>query len=377
MICVEKRDFSPDLIELKPEWEALLRKSSRPTIFSTFDYVYISCQHFREDEEIFFLFLRDAETSELIAVFPISKWNEKVYGLNVKVLTHGITPEGSEVDKPYPIIARNKEEACWQRYRDYFKQEYRQWDVIDYDELASESYLNKNLEKLFSFPFYYTKTKSGPGSPIIKLDGEWEGFWSQHRKLRKKCRRLERKLGDGLSYRITNDPADVEACLEAYIKTETRSWKNGEMVAKNRDFYRELMPRLAEKNQLYFGMMHDGDAIVSIEVAYTFMDRVFFCHGTYSPEYASLSPGAVNSCWFIRYFHGKGFVDGDYLAGYADYVSPWAYRREETVDVVVRRMGWKNGYLAMCHLRKKMRAKLRRVAVRRPAGIRSGHVESQ
>jgi hypothetical protein len=360
-ILVEKLEFGPRLTELEPEWEALLRNSSHPSIFSTFDYVYTSCKHFKGEEEVFFLFFRDSQTNELLAIFPIGVWNDQMYGLNLKVVTHGVMPETSEVDKPYPIIARNYEDVCWKRFRDYFRQEYRQWDLIDYDEFLPDSDLHGNLTKFFPFPFYHTRTKPGPQSPIVKLDGDWEDFWGQHRKLRKKCRRLERTLADGLSYRITNDAAEVDACLNAYVEMEISSWKKGEIVAQKRAFYQELLPKLAEKKQLYFGIMHDGPKVVSIEVAYTFMDRVYFCHGTYSPEYAELSPGVVNSCWFIKSFHERGFAEGDYLAGFADYVTPWAYRQEETVDIVIRRMGWKNGYLALRYLATKAKAKLRSV----------------
>ena len=368
-IQVEKRDFGPELVGLEPEWEKLLQHSAHPSIFLTFDFVYTSCIHFKGDEEVFFLLFRDADTRELLAIFPLSRWRRTCHGINLEVISHGITPQTSEVDKPRPIIDRNREAECWMRFRDYFQHECKSWDVIDFEELIASSYLTQNLAQLFSFPRFWTKAKAGPDSPIIKLDGDWEEFWGQHRKLRKKCRHLERALGEKLSYRITNDPSDVERCLKEYIETEISSWKKGEMVAGNRAFYKELFPRLAEKRQLYFGMMYDGDVVVSIEVAYAFQDQIYFCHGTYSSDYAALSPGAVNSCWFIRYFHGKGFVEGDYLAGFSNYNNPWAHRIEKTANVVIRRMNWKNWCLAGLHLGNKLRIKLKR-ALGRPRGTR-------
>lgn len=346
------------------EWDALLAESSRPGIFSTFDYISISLKHFQDDEQVFFLFFRDSSDARLIAVFPLSQWQEKNYGVKTTVLTHAVIPEGSEIDKPYPIIAKGQEEACWRRLSGYLKHDFRSWDVLDYDELVAESYLNKGLKELFPFPAYHTKCSPGPQSPIVNLSGEWEDFWNAHRKLRKKCRRLERRIGENLRYRITNDPDDVQQCLDEYIATEKISWKKGEMVAGCEAFYRDLMPVLAARGCLHFGMMYDGDTVVSIEVAYTYEDRVYFSHGTYAPDYAEMSPGAVNSCWFIQYFHGKGFTDGDYLAGYADYVSPWAYRQQETVDIVVRRLGWKNWYLAGCHLITRVLRRMKRIVRR-------------
>jgi len=355
-IRVERLDFGPALCGLESEWDALLGQASRPTVFSSFGFVYTSCLHFKEEEDVFFLFFRDAASGELLAIFPMSLHRAKVHGIAVRELAHGITTLGSDVDKPYPIIRHDAERICWERFRDYFRREFRQWDIIDYDELWPESYLHAGLKKLFPFPRYWTKTTPGPDSPIVRLDGDWNEFWMGHRKLRKKSRKLEKKLGENLSYSVTGDPADVRQCLDDYIATELASWKAGRFVSspEGQKFYHDLFPGMAARNRLFFGMMRDRGKVVSVEIAYAFKDRVFFAHGTYDPAYADLSPGTVNSSRLIEYFHGKGFVEGDYLAGFSGYNNPWAHRIEKTVNIVVRRMGWRNWLLAAIHLWKKL-----------------------
>ena len=354
-IRVERLELDPALCGLASEWDGLLEQASRPTVFSSFDFVYTSCLHFKEDEEIFFLFFREAASNDLLAIFPMSLCREKIHGLEVRVLAHGITTMGTDVDKPYPIIRHDAEEVCWKRFRDYFRREFRKWDVIDYDELWPESFLHTHLKPLFPFPRYWTKTSPGPDSPIVKLDGDWDDFWMGHRKLRKKSRKLEKKLGENLSYAVTGDPAEVEPCLDDYIATELVSWKAGQLVSApdRQKFYHDLFPKMAAKNRLFFGVLRDREKVVSVEIAYTFGDRVFFAHGTYDPAYADLSPGTVNSSRLIRFFHGKGFAEGDFLAGFSGYNNPWAYRIEKSVDIVIRRMGWRNWLLAAIHLWKK------------------------
>ncbi|RKX35641.1 MAG: hypothetical protein DRP64_19245, partial [Verrucomicrobia bacterium] len=161
-IKVERLEFGTGLCVLEPEWDALLEQSSRPTIFSSFDFVYISCLHFKQEEEIFFLFFRDAANDELLAIFPMSLNKERPYGIGIQALAHGITTVGTDVDKPYPIIRQDCERICWQRFRDYFHKEFRQWDVIDYDEFMPESHLHGSLKSLFPFPGYWTKVTPGP-----------------------------------------------------------------------------------------------------------------------------------------------------------------------------------------------------------------------
>lgn len=368
--CVEKLDFGAELFGLKEEWDDLLRRSSRPTIYSTFDYVCTSCRHFKKDEEIFFLLFRDEPGGRLLAIFPLSVWNEKRRGITVRTVRHGVTTKYTDIDKPYPIIDQNHEEACWTRFRDYFRKDFREWEIIVYDELVVESYLNLGLGKLFRLPFYWTEAKRGPDSPIVRLDGVWEEFWGAHPNMRKKYRRIEKKIGDHFAYKVTGDPADIERCLNEYIAIEEAGYKAGQGVSRQEGlpFYRELFPRLAAKGQLYFGMMYDGDTVISAEISYVYLDRVYFALGTYNPEYSKLSPGTVSTSRFIQYFYGKGYVEGDFLAGFAHYINSWTSRIEKTTTVTIRRMGWVNGYLAVSHYGKRGISKLKRALTKLPQG---------
>lgn len=62
-------------------------------------------------------------------------------------------------------------------------------------------------------------------------------------------------------------------------------------------------------------------------------------------------------------------MEGDYLAGFADYVNPWASRLERTENVVVRKMSWKNGYLAGFHLAKKVKIMLKSISKKQPPDL--------
>lgn len=362
-IQIERVDYNSGWSKLEPEWDELLEKSVRPTVFATFDYVTTSLRHLRGNEDIFALLFRETGSGKLLAIYPLSLSIRKIHGVNLRVVMHALPPQTTEVDKPCPIIHENYEAACWSRFTDYFKKEFRDWDFINLEELISDSEFPCSVCDRFRFPNYWTRVKPGPDSPVVKLNGDWEDFWGKHRKLRKKCGRLERRI-EGFSYSITNDPSEVDLRLKDYIDTEVISWKEGEMVGRHKEFYAELMHRLAEKNRLWFGVIRDGEKVVSVEIAFTYLNKVYFSHGTFSPEYAVHSPGMVNSCWFIKHFHGKGFEEGDYLAGFADYVNPWADRFEHTSHVSIRRMSWKNQYLAAWHMLGKAKHRILRMKKR-------------
>lgn len=357
MIDIEKKEFGPELCSLAREWDELLDRSSRPTIYSSFDYVYTSCTLFRQDEEIFFLLMRGREDGRLLAIFPVSLWIRSSQRIRLRRIEPGITGATTEVDKPYPIIDRIHEEDCWRRFSVYLRKEFRQWDLVEYRELWVDSVLNRLVRNLFPLPRYWTKTTPGPDSPIFRLDGKWEDFWNEHHHVRSKIRRIEKQLGDRLSLFVTDEPKDVERCLDAYIATEQVSEKaaEGHMRPEKQRFYRELFPKLAAEGKLFFAVLYDRDTVIAVHVAYVFKDRVYFALCTFNPEYRNLSPGLVLHFRFIQYFCGKGYVEGDFLAGYAHYLNPWASYSEPSVNVLVRKVGWKNGTVAVRHLIRKMR----------------------
>lgn len=373
-IHVQRVDFGPELRDLEAEWDALLMSSSWPSIYSSFEYVYRSGLNFRNNEELFYLIFRNESSHELIAVFPLSLWLEENDGFILRVLCHATTTSFSEVDKPYPIIRRDSETLCWERFSDYFKNEYRQWDIMDFDTHIPESNLTHDLRNLFRMPRYCAKVRKGPESPIVYLDDSWENFWRKHRLVRRKTHRIEQEIGDNLSYVVTSDPGDMEQCLRQHVSTELRSWKAGQGVSevKTQRFYHDILPRLAAKNQVYFSMMYDGEIVMSSVFAYTFMDRVYFAQVTYNPDYAELSPGIVNLSKLIQYFMGKDYTTGDFLCGAAHYAYPWAGHIAKTVDITIHRMGYKNCILALRYYGRmaalKGRRRCRRLLLHRRAG---------
>ncbi|QBG48756.1 GNAT family N-acetyltransferase [Verrucomicrobia bacterium S94] len=360
-IYVEKRNHDASVAGLEEIWEQLLQESVRPTLFASFDYVQISIRHLNRGEEVFYLLMREEDNDgRLLAIFPLCIRKRKEHGVRLNVVMHALPPQTTEVDKPCPIIHKDYEAACWEAFADYMKKEFRAWDIIDLEELIAGSYFPKHVNALFKMPTALPRVKKGPDSPMVDLSVSWEDFWGHHRKLRKKCGRLERRI-EQLRHEITNDSKDIIRCLENYIEVENISWKEGEMVAYHRDFYADLLPKLAEKGRVWFSTLYDGDTLVSLEMAYTYLDRVYFCHGTYAPDYAVHSPGMVNSSWFIRHFCGGAYAEGDYLAGFASYVDPWAYRQEHTRQVVVYRTGWKLGALLLFHAARKVKFFIKKV----------------
>ncbi len=363
-LLVEKVQFSQQLLELEDEWESLLEKSTKPSIYGSLDFIYTFLKHLYkkpgEANDVFFILMRDSEDRQLRAIFPMSLWKEKKYNKIVSTLSHGITIDNTDVDKPYPVIHRDYEAESWSMLKYYFENEYTQWDRLLYDELIKESCLNQLSKKLFSLPRYFVRETPGALSPIVNLSGNWPDFEAKHRNLRKKAKRIEKKLTNGYAYKIYHKVEDMQACLEKYIKTELSSWKANMGVSDKKfsGIYAELLLKLARKNRVYFGVLYDGNDVVSIEMSYVYLNTVYFAHGTYNPAYRNLSPGSVSTSKFIEFFHGKNYIDGDFLAGYAFYISSWAERMESTKNIEVFKVNKFFFYCAFFSLLIKIKKKL-------------------
>lgn len=363
-LSVKQFSFDESLHHLREEWDSLLKLSTRPSVYACFDYITLAVKYFAHTaERTFVLVMRDAQSNQLLAIFPMSVGVRKCFKRQVKVLEHCVTTHNSDVDKPYPIIHKNYESECWRRFKDYITKDFIDWDWLEYDELIPESQLNNSLQKFFKLPRYYAKQNPGPVSPIVGLEGDWENFWSQHRNMRKKARRMQKKLTGGYRYQVFYDEKDMPGCLQEYIATEEVGWKAEKGVSEpmGQKFYAELLPKLARDNRVCFGTLYDGEQAVSTELSYVFLDTVYFAHGTYHPDYHHLSPGTVSTSLFIKHFFGKGFKAGDFLAGFASYVNPLAKKIDTTKDTVVYKINGIFFYYAVMVLLKKSRSKTKRI----------------
>ena len=362
-LSIQKLSFAEVDNDLCLEWDQLIPKSIRPSLYATYDYIRLSIKHFNTDkvETTFVLIMRDTRTKELRAIFPLSVGLRRCYKRNVRVLEHIITTHYSDVDKPYPIIDKRFESICWRYFGDYIDREFTQWDWLEYAELIKESQLNSLVKKLFSLPKYFVTQSKGPDSPIVDLSGNWLEFWEAHRNLRKKNRRVEKQFGEGYRYQIFAREHEMQSCLSDYIAVEELSWKAGKGLSDpcGKAFYQELLPLLAKQEKAYFGILYEGETPVSVELSFTYLNTVYFAQGTYHPDYGHLSPGSVSTSKFIQYFIDKGYKDGDFLAGFAHYINAWAKEIYSTHDTVVYKINTIFCYYIFLRFYEKIKEKIK------------------
>jgi CelD/BcsL family acetyltransferase involved in cellulose biosynthesis len=247
-----------------------------------------------------------------------------------------------ETDKPYPLIRQGHEARAWQALSRFLAAKRRDWHLLELVEMREGSTGLLRLPRLFRPPAYWLRIKRDFNTPLVALDGPWENRWRTHPKMRKKLARMEKTFGDRLRFQVYRSPDDLDFCLDAYVALESKGWKSGR-VGIGRDartlfFYRDFLARLAARDCLRVGLLFIDATPVAAEIAYIEGRYVFFAHGTYDEQLARFSPGMVSTTLFLRHFHAGGYLEGDYLAGFTGYLSPWADRILPSYHVKIARI---------------------------------------
>ncbi len=319
------------LNKFKDEWQKLHSQCELMSIYNSFDFIYNSINEF-EDDTLKPHIIAIYQDQCLIALFPLQVYFEQRYFLKLKVLEYAAQ---NEIDKPCPIIKAGHERTAWQGLYLYLKESGKSWDILTLMEFNTSTQDKLLLTELSSSAGYIYRINKDKSGPCINLDKDWDEFWSSHRKMRKKVHKMESDFGEDLCFKANDLP--WQEALEQYINLEKRSWKNGKVGInkdeKTRNFYHRLYQSLANKSQLHFGFLYLNGVAVSGEIAYTQGKTVYFCHGCYDKEYQKYSPGMVSTSYFIKHFMGKEYEQGDFLCGYAGYLSAWSEAITETHQI--------------------------------------------
>lgn len=311
---------------LETQWNELLVSSNFPSIYSSFDFLTLAWKHYHSQKSCpLILLIKDKKTNSLIGIAPFRIQTFTWFGISLQACEYLVT---NDVDKPCIISLEGEDDRCWQAVGQFMSESSSDWDIFELMEIRNELNTTKVLSGYFKLPQYHSKTEDDGSGPLIDLTQSWQDFYQGHKKFRKKLRTLEKKLPEGYSFEYVNDEEKLEASLERYIELEGKSWKRGKIgVSKDEKhlaFYRDLIPTLARKGQVHFGFLMSGQATISGEMAYSFNDQVYFCHGTFDQDFSEFSPGKVSTGLLIGELTGKQFIQGDFLCGFAGYMNPWA-----------------------------------------------------
>ena len=321
---------------LIPDWEALLGEADYPTVFSTYEFCRLGWETFhRHESSLFVVTLHAAE--RLVAVVPMRLEPTRVAGIGHTVL---LPVHLREVDKPYPVIAESFLAQAWTEIVRVLMAHSVEWDILHWPELPDDLSALQLLREAFAAePRVRFETRADAAGPLVDLQQDWPAFTARHRRFRRALRRIHKQCEEEVHLELYSEPEQIEEALGLYVEVEKRSWKAGKIgVARDAralQFYQSLSMQLARRGRIVIAILFDGNKPISAEIAYTCVGRVFFSHGTFDSEYAALSPGKISTGLFVGSFLQGQYQWGDFLAGFADYLTPWSDKTLSTTEVFV------------------------------------------
>jgi CelD/BcsL family acetyltransferase involved in cellulose biosynthesis len=318
---------SPEAVAtLEKAWRELHADCTYRSVFNGFDFFMASVTAFSEPNILLYVLVATGKDG-VVAIFPFQLSRPKDAGRLFWQLEYAAQ---WEADKPYPLIRRGFEDAAWQALARFLISNRARWHRFHLVEIPEGLAAISELPRLFAPPFYWVRVRDGQSSPVVELDRPWSERWQAHPKMRKKVARMQNAFGERLRFQVYEGADDWQTSLCLYVELESKGWKSGRVgIGKDErtlGFYHDLFSRLAARGGLRVGLLFLDDEPVAAEVAYVEGKTVYFSHGTYDERYAKYSPGMVSTCLFLRYFHDGAFDEGDYLAGFAAYLTPWADR---------------------------------------------------
>jgi hypothetical protein len=325
-LSISTRESIEEVAELEEEWRQLHADCSYQSVFNGFDFFMASISVFPAADTKLYVLVATGVTG-VAAIFPFQRSRIRNTWGRLWQLEYAAQWES---DKLYPLIRRGFEEAAWLALAQYLSANRAYWDRLQLVEIPEGLAATSALQRAFRPPHYWVRVGDDNVSPIIGLDRPWSERWQGHRKMRKKVARMQNAFGDRMRFQVFDGKEDWRTCIGLYLELESKGWKAGRVgIGKDEYtslFYWNFLSRLAVRNGLRIGILFIDDTPVAAEIAYVEGSKVYFSHGTYDESFSTYSPGMVSTCLFLQYFHDGTYVDGDFLAGYAGYMTPWADR---------------------------------------------------
>ncbi|GAB4561788.1 MAG: hypothetical protein Tsb0020_09530 [Haliangiales bacterium] len=217
------------------------------------------------------------------------------------------------------------------------------WDVALFSGIGPESDLCHELVAALSL---CARIRLGPRTArhVARLDDGFSAYLGRRsrnvrRSLKRSLREAER-VGIEFLQLEADDPAGALAIYERILAVESRSWKGRTGVGINdgclHGFYREMVPRLAERGLLRVSLArHDGRDIGYI-LGSVFLGTYRGLQFSYDAAYQRFSLGNLCQYHQIEALCREGVERYD-LGTDMDYKRRWADGTQETISLIVIR----------------------------------------
>lgn len=336
-----------DFLKFEKVWEKILGLTKSEYVCLTFEWFKAWWQSFGENKQLFVLSVKDHE--EIIGLVPLISGRSYYRGIPIKEIKFMENENSPRVDF---LISRKPEEALDAIF-EFLKANQSNWDVIRINNIPKESpnfeIIQQSVKKLAMI----FGVKKGYSSPYIKIDTNWDTYYSKlsrkfHKDLRNKVNRISR-LG---KYEIKKVESilDNKGILSKIFEISKKSWKNKikkdiSCTLANKKFFENLTEISSRNGWLNIWLLEIDGHPVSYEYKLLYKNSICGLRTDFDEEYKKSSPGLVLRKAVLKSVFEDNIKEVDMGPGENRYKENWTNNTREHAKILIFKKNFKGRLL--------------------------------
>jgi CelD/BcsL family acetyltransferase involved in cellulose biosynthesis len=336
-----------ELDKIRPEWDELLSKIPRASIFSSWEWLVPWWRAFGAGQQLHVAAFEDS-ASRLVALASLALGKHRIMGRDWNVLR--LMGDGShDSDNLDVAMLPGHEENVVGSLLNHLDDNARLWDFCEWNTVPQDSPLARLLPR-------YLKDRNWPceiGSTAcsaITLPATFADYLMQlspkeRGKIGTRTRRLEKlyRVEFRRCYRVEEIPSSLESFFELHrLRWAVQGEAGSFGLAARRQFYRDLAEELLSRNQLQFWLLELDGKAVAAQFGFRFGDSVYSLQEGYDPAFSKDSVGFVLRGHVLCQLIGEGVRRYDFLGGVNDSKTRWGAQVSSYANIAFSR-AWSLG----------------------------------
>ncbi|MBN2412335.1 GNAT family N-acetyltransferase [candidate division KSB1 bacterium] len=317
-----------DFFKLEKEWEELEKHANNLTVFQTWIFQYYTWRIFADRVNLHIILVRDKD-GRLVGCAPLGTRIQKAGAVKLKILSFCCI---KYCDFQNFIVHADYEEQVFSALAGWFKDNRRQWDVIEFKLLRGDfTIIDKKshfIEKLRDS----IKVENIGQAPYITIQDDWRNFQNALSSKRAKSVRYEVKnlfrQFEG-EYKGFHKGDELENALiqmmDLHQKRIRQKHQLGAFATEHvRKGFLRLVRELEKKGYIAIHTIASEKRTVAAIGTFIHNKKVLYFQGGFDPEYFRLSPGKVVLAMRITEAIEDNAQEFDFLFGDEDYKFAWS-----------------------------------------------------
>lgn len=339
--CISRAEL---LSTLAGEWDRLLERSPRPSVFLSWPWVSSWCEVYGDGKELLVLAVRD-EAGRLLGIMPAHISRRMAFRCmpvrTLRFLGHGENVSSDHMDL---LAAPEAAAGVAKAIADWLSGPHATWDLAELTAVAPDSTVARHLApELSARRLRHRGLVPHSRCPYLKLPGDVEAFWgglsaSFRKSLRRSRRALEQSFKTAV-VRCERPEALPEAMAQLGRLHNLRKSRQG-MPGKFEDpryrrFHELVAKRSLEAGRLALFSFTLNGRLAAVLYAFRYSGVLYEYQTGFDPSFEQYGVMNVLDSYIVEQAIGDGLCEIDLLRGEEPYKSHWTKTARQQLALLV------------------------------------------